>query len=69
MKKTLLLAFILLSCGYPRPHQISDNEYELQYCQDERQCFKAAEHTCKDRGGYEITRYTNHPERFVCKKD
>lgn len=71
MKKilTLVFMFTLISCGLPRPHQIGDNEYELQYCADQSKCFKAAEKTCKNKGGYSITRYSSHPERFVCKED
>lgn len=64
---TFLFAFLLVSCGYPKPRYIKEtNEYELYYCEVEEKCFEAAEKTCPN--GYIVTRYGSiRPEKFRCK--
>jgi len=65
----IAFAFILPACGYPRPKMIEGtNEYRLQYCHRESQCFKAVKKVCPN--GHEITKYGNiRPEKFKCIND
>lgn len=70
MRKYILYFLVIIfniSCGYPQPRMIDGtNEYELKYCDEEIQCFNAADKICPN--GYIITKYGNiRPEKFKCK--
>lgn len=68
MKKIFIIfMFLIVSCGYNGAVRIQGtNEYQLPYCNDEEDCFKAADKTCPN--GYRITKYGSiRPEKFICK--
>jgi hypothetical protein len=62
----LLIVLAQTGCGYPPPREVRPGLYELNYCDEERKCFEAAEKVCPQ--GYRITKYGSlRPEQFVCE--
>lgn len=62
----LFALFVLSGCGYPPPREVRPGVYRLQFCQEERKCFQAAEKVCPN--GYRVIKYGSlRPEEFVCQ--
>lgn len=62
----LTLAFLITGCGYPLPREVRPGVYQLNFCEEEIQCFEAAKKTCPN--GFRVTKYeSSRPLLIVCQ--